>query len=308
MNNWLKNFLTFNKSERNGMIILLIAIMLIILSPYYLKSCIKKQKTDFSSFSNEITAFEYQRKKYNDSVAHPKEAQDFNFNDVDRSIAESHLHPFPFNPNNLPVEKWRKLGLSDRQIHTIKNYEAKGGKFYKKEDLQKMYSISQDEYLILEPFIIIPEPAYKREQKITTISYPKAPPVMVEINSADSTELTKLNGIGPAFSRRIIKYRNLLGGYTSAAQLFEVYGMDSARLIPILGNITIDRQLVKKINLNSAALKDLSRHPYLDFYIAKAIINYRNKHGKFKTIEDLKNTNLIYVELFEKIKPYLTIE
>lgn len=309
MGNWLKNFFTFNKSERNGAIVLLFIIVLVLLSPFYLKIFSRKQKTDFSSFHNEITAFENQRKQYSDSASQRRNTHDVDFNNVDRSEAESNLHPFPFNPNNLPAEKWRKIGLTDRQIRTIKNYEAKGGKFYKKEDLKKIYGLSEDEYLILEPFITLPEYGNKQDEyKIYDKIKPKLPPVVVEINTADSAELMRLNGIGASFSRRIVKYRNLLGGFSSKEQLLEVYGMDSARLLPILDNLTVNQQLIKKINLNTVAIKELSRHPYLDYYVAKAIVNYRDKHGKYKSVEDLKNAKLIYIELFEKIKPYLVVE
>jgi DNA uptake protein and related DNA-binding proteins len=309
MSNWLKNFFTFNKLERNGAIVLLFIIVLVLLSPFYLKIFNRKQKTDFASFHNEITAFENQRKQYNDSASQRRNTHDVDFNNVDRSEAERNLHPFPFNPNNLSSEKWRKIGLTDRQIRTIKNYEAKGGKFYKKEDLKKIYGLSEDEYLVLEPFITLPERENKQdENKIYNRIKPKLPPVVVEINTADSAELMRLNGIGASFSRRIVKYRNLLGGFSSKEQLLEVYGMDSARLLPILDNLTVDQQLIKKINLNTVTIKDLSKHPYLDYYVAKAIVNYRDKHGKYKSVEDLKNAKLIYIELFEKIKPYLVVE
>jgi len=309
MSNWLKNFFTFNKLERNGAIVLLFIIVLVLLSPFYLKIFNRKQKTDFASFHNEIIAFENQRKQYNDSASQRRNTHDVDFNNVDRSEAERNLHPFPFNPNNLSSEKWRKIGLTDRQIRTIKNYEAKGGRFYKKEDLKKIYGLSEDEYLVLEPFITLPERENKQdENKIYNRIKPKLPPVVVEINTADSAELMRLNGIGASFSRRIVKYRNLLGGFISKEQLLEVYGMDSARLLPILDNLTVDQQLIKKINLNTVTIKDLSKHPYLDYYVAKAIVNYRDKHGKYKSVEDLKNAKLIYIELFEKIKPYLVVE
>ena len=78
----------------------------------------------------------------------------------------------------------------------------------------------------MEPFITLPERENKQdENKIYNRIKPKLPPVVVEINTADSAELMRLNGIGASFSRRIVKYRNLLGGFISKEQLLEVYGM-----------------------------------------------------------------------------------
>lgn len=134
--------------------------------------------------------------------------------------------------------------------------------------------------------------------------YRKAP-LVVELNSADSLDLVQLYGIGPSYAKRILKYRDLLGGFVSKSQLWEVYGMDSVRYNLIAPHITVDAQNIRRMDINSAALDQLKRHPYIDYYQAKAIVQTRERAGLFAHIDDLKQVGLIDNESFNKIYPYL---
>jgi len=302
----LKDYFTLNKIERRGTFVLLLILLLVlvinILLPYYKK----QQKFDFLKFENEIIAFESTQKLIEDARNSYK--KDFNFNDVDRSAAEIKLSPFPFNPNDLPFSKWQEMGLSDKQIKVIKNYEAKGGKFYKKEDLKKIYGISENEYNILEPYINITE-SYKSFSKFNdSKEYESYENVVVELNSATAEDLIKLKGIGPSFSKRIIGYRKLIGGYSSKEQLLEVYGFDSLRYEGIAENIEVNLDSIKKINVNKASYEQLRKHPYFSYDVSFAITNYKYKHGNFKSIDDLLKIQSMNDSLFEKIKMYIKIE
>ena len=215
------------------------------------------------------------------------------------------INPFPFNPNNLPSEKWKELGLKDNQIRNIKNYEKAGGKFFVKEDLKNLYTISEKEYTILEKFIQLPSTDSLRKTmyagKDTTLLY-------IELNSADSAELVKLKGIGSSFARRIIKYRSLLGGYYKKEQLLEVFGMDTSRYYGFVKNVFVDSDSIRRMNLNDVEFKKLLKHPYLEYYIVKSIFNYKDKNEQFNSVSELKNVDLVYAELFERISPYLEVE
>ena len=103
--------------------------------------------------------------------------------------------------------------------------------------------------------------------------------IVLELNSADSTDLLSLYGIGKVFSRRIIKYRSLLGGYYTSEQLLEVYGMDSSRYLGFHNKIRVDTNLIKKINLTTVEFKELLRHPYVNYDMVKSFVNYRDRHG-----------------------------
>jgi DNA uptake protein ComE-like DNA-binding protein len=205
---------------------------------------------------------------------------------------------FPFDPNNLPESDWLRLGLSEKQIKTIKNYEAKGGKFRKKEDVKKMYCISPELYASLEPYILVPADSSKtKHQKL-----------LVELNSADTTELNKLKGIGSYFARKIAEYRDRLGGFVKKEQLLEIYGFDKEKYDGLSDNISVDISKAKKININNANLGEMKMHPYIKYNLANLIVNYRKQHGNYKSVDGIKQLDLVNDELFAKLAPYLTVE
>lgn len=129
---------------------------------------------------------------------------------------------------------------------------------------------------------------------------------IVELNTADTLDLQQLYNIGPTFSRRIVRYRTLLGGFVNKDQLLEVYGMDTSRYADILPYITIDTSAVSKLDINTATIDQLKRHPYLDYYQAKAIVRLRESQGLYNNIGDLLNVALIDQQTFSKIAPYFT--
>ncbi len=304
-----KNYFSFTKSERNGVLILLGIFFILIIIPFLIVSFYHNSKPDFSQFEKDISTFQLKLKEnIKESTYKPKES--FNFNNIDESVAKSKLNPFLFNPNDLQEVKWKELGLTDKQIKTIKNYESKGGKFYKPEDLKKIYGISESEYNILAPFIVIPENKIENKTDVAENKnyVPKDDNIIVDINIADTTEFMKLRGIGPAFAKNIIKYRERLGGYVKKEQIKEVWGIDSLKYNAIAKNLIVKPYNIQKININDAGVNDFKKHPYIDLFVAKAIVNYRDKHGKYAKVEDIKKSALVYDALYNKIAPYLTVK
>ena len=131
-------------------------------------------------------------------------------------------------------------------------------------------------------------------------------PLVFELNSADSLDLVQLYNIGPTIARRILKYRSLLGGYYCKEQLHEVYGIDSARYADIAPHLTVNSALVTRLDLNTATIDQLKRHPYLDYYQAKAIVRMREEKGAFNQVSDILNIPIIDTQTFKHIEPYLT--
>ncbi len=300
----VKNYFNFNKGERIGIVVVIVIIIAVLAYPYFNKVTFKDNDAEYLQFAKDIELFENSLKNATDSA---NEARRLDFQQMDRSVAQNKISPFIFNPNLLPSEQWSKLGLKDWQIKIIKNYEAKGGKFYKKEDFKRMFCISPSEYEILEPYISIPEQKNEyAERKAETREIKKK--ILVDLNTADSVTLLTLYGIGPSFAKRIIKYRNLLGGFYSKSQLLEVYGFDQERLDKINDNIDVSTGGVTKININKVRTDDLKKHPYLDYYTAKAIVDQRIILGKFTSMQQIKEISLIHEDLFSKIKNYLVIE
>lgn len=228
MKQFLRDYFTFNRRERNGVFILISIILLLIFYLSFSNLFFTKEKTDFSKFEKEIAEFESEQKQISDSLSARN-----NYFTYSSILETDSAERFPFNPNNLPDEDWLRLGLSEKQINVIKNYEAKGGKFRTKEDVKKMYCIAPELYASLETYIRIP-----KEGKTETLNFQSqtnskttSEKLLIELNAADTTELKKLDGIGSAYAKRIVKYRDLIGGFVRKEQLLEVYGLTKKNLI-----------------------------------------------------------------------------
>jgi len=300
----LKNYFNFNKGERNGIIVVIAIIIAVLAYPFLVKVSFKDNSGEFLQFAKEIKQFEASLKNAADSA---DMARRLDFQQMDRSVAENKITPFIFNPNMLPSEQWSKMGLKDWQIKVIKKYEAKGGKFYKKEDFKRMFCISPSEYEILEPYISIPEQKNEYSDRKPEIKEIKKK-VLVDLNTADSVTLLTLYGIGPSFARRILKYRNLLGGFYSKNQLLEVYGFDQEKFDKIEAKCEVSPGGIKKININTIRTEELKKHPYLDYYTAKAIVDQRVILGRYTSIQQIKSIPLIHEDLFNKIQHYFVLE
>lgn len=317
----IRDYLTFNKRERNGVFVLISIIVLLIIYLNVSDNFITVKKEDFSKFQKEIDSLNAFIKA--DSISNEPGTKlaknaEFHTDLPDRS------ERFNFNPNNLPAETWARLGLSEKQIRTIKNYESKGGKFKKKEDVKKMYCIKKELYESLAPYISIePAPAIFEngqvrstgnpaltKNELTKSAVPSAKIIsasLIELNSADSAMLTTIKGIGAFYAKTIIKYRNSLGGFHSKQQLMEVWKFDQEKYNSIEKYVSVDAAAVKKTNINTCEADQL-KGPYIRWNVANAIVNYRKQHGPFKTIEDIKKTDLVDDETLRKIAPYLTLE
>ncbi|HBG70455.1 MAG: hypothetical protein A2W93_09370 [Bacteroidetes bacterium GWF2_43_63] len=301
---FIKEFLNLSKTEKAGIWLLIsIFITVILLSSFLRSAKTSVADTDFSQFEQQILAWESSicsdDKQYN-NIKSDLDAPGY-------SSAKSKLNPFAFNPNELDADGWKRLGLTDKQTKSILNYRQKGGEFRIKKDFAKMYTISEEEYLVLEPFIQLPEKqAQKPDYKAS--SYEKKEVVRVEINSADTSALMKVRGIGPAFAMRIVSYRSRIHGYISIDQLKEVKGIDSLKFAEISPSLFVNPYLVRKININTVTFDELKGHPYFGYNISLSLINYRKQHGEYKVLTDIKKSALVTEEVYKKISPYLTVQ
>ncbi len=298
MYTWFKEYFSVSKREFNGMVVLMIILLLVYLSPYvYEKFYQEPVKVEVEIIESKIKLIEDKSKNRTYAV---------NYED-DTDVEESNL--FNFDPNKTSFNDWMKLGLSKKQASVIVNYTSKGGKFRKKEDLKKIYSISENDYNRLQPYIKIDDYKSGKEASkyISANIYEKTASkklIMVDINMADSLSLTEISGIGPAFASRIIKYRERLGGFVNKEQLREVYGIDSAKFNQITDQIKINAGSVNKININTAVFEELKKFPYLSFKQMNAIIAFRKQHGNYKDISDLDKITILTPAIIKKIEPY----
>jgi DNA uptake protein ComE-like DNA-binding protein len=222
---------------------------------------------------------------------------------VSDSSSENH-ELFVFDPNTVSKEQLIELGFKEKTANTFINYRNKGAHFNKKEDLKKVYGISDELYSRLEAYVLIgnsnsPEKIVSQQELKN-----KKQIKVVELNSTDSVGLLPLPGIGPGFAKRILKYRSLLGGYYSAEQLKEVYGFTDSLFLAVRDHVKVDPSLITKIDINSEDFKKLNAHPYLSYEDTKSIFNYRKKNGPITKIEHLKIC-ISDEQQIKKLTPYL---
>ncbi|MDB5029787.1 MAG: Helix-hairpin-helix motif protein [Mucilaginibacter sp.] len=274
------------------MVVLLIIIAVVLAAPYVYQYFRKDNVINFKDFDKDVALLN--QAKGSDASDYSDSGEPLS----DEKVANPVL--FVFNPNNLPAEQWKQLGLSGRQISIIKHYEAKGGHFNKKEDVQKIYGITADDYKRLAPYINIPGAEYTAD-KLT-------PGETIEINSADSAKLTRIRGIGPAFAARIVAYRQRLGGFLSKEQLKEVYGIDTIKYAEIKSQVSINPSRITKIKINEVDFDGLRKFPYLTNKQTNAVIQYRNQHGNYQSVADMKNIVILDDGILRKIEPYLVFK
>jgi DNA uptake protein ComE-like DNA-binding protein len=308
MKQFFRDYFTFNKRERNGVFVLISIITVLVLYLNISSHFISNQPTDFTKFEADVKQFKTSLQATADSNNFVEEKHN-SLAMAEKSVVTK-AERFDFNPNNLPENDWKRLGLSAKQIHSIKNYETKGGKFRTKLDVKKMYAIPAEQYQSLEPYIQIPSEEkpnaiFVSEKSVVAVKKPTI--AILELNTADSTQLTSLKGIGPFFAKTIIKYRNSIGGFVTKEQLMEVWKFDQEKFDEIEKFITVDASKIKKVNINTCEAADL-KSGYIKWNVANAIVNYRKSHGKYSSLEDIKKTDLVDDETYRKIAPYLILE
>jgi competence ComEA-like helix-hairpin-helix protein len=213
------------------------------------------------------------------------------------------LKPFAFDPNTADSNTLQALGLADYQLANVLNYRNAGGKFRCAEDFQKLYTIDEATFAQLEKYIRLPQP----DTSMVELDKRAIPFEIIEINSADALSLQKVKGIGPVYAKRIIAYREKLGGFYSKLQLLEVFGIDTSKYEGIAKQISIDSNRIVKLDLNESDFKDLLRHPYMEYYFVKSIFEYKDLLGLFYYVAELKKIDLVYNHLYQRISPYFCI-
>ena len=233
---------------------------------------------------------------------------------TENAIAKGEL--FYFEPNTIPASEWKRLGLRDKTIKTIENYLNKGGHFYKPEDLQKIYGLHYDEYERLKPYVKIESgPSKPNDDFVSTKSKDEIQSAkiftarysIIDVNTADTTAFISLPGIGSKLAARIVTFREKLGGFYSIDQIGETYGLSDSTFQKIKQYLKLDNPSVKKININTATVDEMKAHPYIKYSLANPIVSYRNEHGLFSKVEDIKKVMAVTDEIYKKIAPYLTI-
>lgn len=307
---FVKDYLTFSKKERLATLV----VILILFTLYFLPRQFAKNTPSLSLREDSLLqrAVDTLQSRSAQNSADDDEPLPFPYSSTPEptsGFTEGEL--FSFNPNTLPAEGWQRLGLNSKTIRILVNYRNKGGKFYRPEDLQKVWTMPVGFYERVKGHISIP-PVERR------VSYPTFTPATytrterkiepVEINTGDTAAFIALPGIGPVLASRIIRFRDRLGGFYSVEQVRETYGLPDSTFQLLKPYFTLEEKGIRRINLNTATKDELNAHPYIDWKLANAIIEYRNQHGSYQSVDDLKNLLLLDEVTFLKIRNYVAVE
>jgi len=305
-----KDLFSFNKRERNGIFVLCFLIFLVVLFQQIVPFMIHSQ----TNFDTSELDFLYAQIR-EDSIKNATKKKEYynkkNYaSTFKKRVKKEWSTPHKFNPNDARVGDWLAFGLSNKQVQTILNYLNKGGVFRIKSDVSKMYVVSEEMYTEMHAFLLLPDSLGTKnkieksfiQKKNTTDQI-----VIIELNSADTTQLIKLRGIGSYYARQIIYYRDKLGGFVSISQLYEIERMREETVQKIEPFLTIDTTLIRKLHINSDDASVLVRHPYITWNMAKNIQEHRQFEHKFKSISDLVKYGLLTEELYSKLVAYLEL-
>ena len=314
-NNAEKKFLSFTKKEKRGILFTMVIIVAIFVSAKYIYPLlVEEQNISQSNLSAATDSLllkndEGSKKSYvNNEYNNDEGYQAYSKKTYNKTFTGT---MFYFDPNTLEAAGWQKLGIKDKTIASMQNYLSKGGRFKEPGDLRKVWGLRDDEKERLIPYVriaAVAQPTYTNnytpyEKK----PYEKKVIAPVDINAGDSAAFDALPGIGGGYSRRIINFRNRLGGFYKIEQIAETFGLPDSVFQKIKPLLKISGNDVKKLNVNTAKEEELKAHPYIRWQLAKVITEYKKQHGDFKTLQDLKKIMTIDEETYNKISPYLII-
>ena len=298
-----KDFLYYTKTERQGIIVLVVLILGVYAAPKLFSLFKHAEDTD----CKENEKF---NKEYNDFISvlretkpHQKSGPSF------QSSPQREIKLAIFDPNTADSPTLLSLGLPSRMVKNILHYRNKQGKFRYPEDFRKIYVLTEEQYRTLYPYIQITKDFSSKDtvrlltaqsvQRDTLMKY--LPGTIISLNSADTTELKKIPGIGSSIARMMVNYRERLGGFFRIEQLQEIH-LKAEKLRPWF---SIDTHQTRRINVNKAGMERMMHHPYINYYQAKVIIEYRKKKGSLKSLKQLS----LYEEFtpidLERLEPYI---
>mgnify|MGYP000603163009 CR=1 FL=1 len=320
----LKDFFTFEKRGQKGLFLLMLILMLQLIALWLLNFYHPLQTINPTLILTDQNLLDSlaKQEQYHDEA---KVADAFNEDVVTFHSYKNQTKRFTFNPNTISDEEWMSLGLNKKQTIGIRKYIDKGGKFKKPTDVLKFKAVKVELWNELIPYIVIEEPKTS-EIKLNTYSKDTSAAAFAEkakenterliefrknlnfeFNTCSRFNLKQLNLLDSITIDNIMRYKKGLGGFVNLSQLYEIEGIDTTNFGKLISHLTIDLMSIKTININNCSVSQLSKHPYISYNMATALVNYRNAHGKYNQIADLKKCMAMNDNLLRKIAPYLRL-
>ena len=312
----IKDFFSWSKKERIGVIALSVLLLTLFFLNFFFDRWFAPEletwnADSLSFYSRMLDSLEKELTLEQSSAQQKSESI--------KLTEKKKINYYQFDPNKIGKQEWIHFGFSEKQAQSILNYKKSIKGFKTKDDLGRCFVIDSIKMNELRPYIQI-DTAFlqieindnskifisdsvieKKNKEVVNL-------VLIELNEADSLKLLSIKGIGPYFSNKIIAYRKQLGGYFKKEQLLEIWNFDSTRYRMVYGQMVIDTNFIVKLNINQAEVDLLKSHPYIRWSLANAIVKYRIQHGKYNSIDDVKNVVLMTDSIFKKLSPYLVID
>jgi DNA uptake protein ComE-like DNA-binding protein len=320
----LKDFFTFEKRGQKGLFVLILVLTLQLIVLWLLNFYHPIQTIDPALILTDVRLLDSLEKQENHTYE-AKAADAFNDDVVAFHSYKNEGKRFNFNPNTITDEEWISLGLSAKQTKVIRKYLSKGGSFKKPTDVLNFKFVKEELWNELIPYIVIDTPNFSKTNSYTFTKDTSAAAVAqkaqekaekliefrknlnFEFNTCNRYNLKQLNLIDSITIEKLIRYKNGLGGFVNLSQLYEIEGIDTTNFAKLKSHLTLDMMSLKTININNCSVSQLSKHPYLSYNMATALVNYRNAHGKYTQMADLKKCMAMNDNLLKKIAPYLRL-
>jgi DNA uptake protein ComE-like DNA-binding protein len=292
--NLFKSHFWYNKSQRNGVFLL---VLLILLLQIFIYTDVFSSDKIIDVNQSELLVFQHQI----DSL---------------KAIEIEKRKPkiYPFNPNYITDYKGAQLGMSLQEIDRLLAFRKTNKFINSKKEFQKVTKVSDSLLDKISPYFKFPDWVLKKNQQKPSLLllvkkqsvYKKKAVSTIDINKATAEDFKTISGVGPAFSERIIKYRSKLQGFSFESQINEVWGLDKevAEKVVLIFKI-IEKPTIKKVNVNTVTFKELLINPYIDYELCKKIFNYRDEVAELQDISELKNIDGFPLKLYDRIVLYL---
>ena len=304
-----KDFFYFTKTERQGIIVLVVLVIGAYAIPRLLQAFSQPEKTNPAE---QVKA----EKEYSDFISSVKKLKpgkkypDYTNNRSSAVHPKKEIRLATFDPNMADSTTFLSLGLPSWMASNILRYRNRQGRFRRPEDFRKIYGLTEEQYRTLLPYIRIAEEPISPDtsrllvvqataQHDTLMKY--QPGIIIDLNQADTTELKKIPGIGSRIAQSIVNRRRLLGGFYQIEQLEEI----RLKVEKLRSWFSVDATQIHRININKASVERMMHHPYINFYQAKVIAEYRKKKGKLRDLKQLALYEEFTSADFERIMPYI---
>ena len=331
----MKSFFYFNFRERQSFLTIISILIMVSGYHFYLEKTYTPDIDDMSFVNDLFIPIEETKTALSKNLQVLNTDESLEKRDENSSIQYEHLTPsvpFNFDPNLLSEDSLELIGINKKAAQNLVKYREKGGKIMNAEDLQKIYGLKDTEYNKIKNYVKIEdrgpniEKTEKNElviaetpdsflvdvetqdmhvsEKKVEIEPKNESSILIDINTADEVQLQYIKGIGPSFAKRIIKYRDLLGGFHSKRQLLEVYGLDHLKYSEIKDYIKLS-QNITPMDINKSDAYEMSKHPYLSYQQAKLIVAYGKQHGPYNDVYKILEIGIMDSSFVEKLLPYI---